>query len=160
MIIRRFTKEDAQAVSDLIIRTLRITNVKDYSPDDMEELARRMQPADILQRAFWTHMYVACNANGGVIGCGAIGPYWGKEDESSLFSIFVDPDLQGQGVGRAIVQALEADEFGKRARRIEIPASITAVGFYRKLGYAPKPGHEQPDEEQLYRMEKFPGVRS
>ena len=160
MTIRRFTEDDAQAVSDLIIRTLRITNTRDYSPEDMEALAERMQPADILQRASWTHMYVACSEDDGVIGCGAIGPYWGKEDESSLFSIFVDPSHQGRGVGRAIVEALEADEFGKRAHRIEIPASITAVGFYRKLGYTPKPGHEEPDEEQLYRMEKFPGVPS
>lgn len=43
-------------------------------------------------------------------GCGAIGPYWGKEDESSLFTIFVLTDYQGKGVGRRIVETLENDD--------------------------------------------------
>jgi len=156
MFIRRFEEKDAAQVSALVIRALRITNAKDYSAEEMEELARRMQPEDILQRASWTHMYVAGDGDR-LIGCGAIGPYWGKTDESSLFTIFVDPDCQGKGIGRAIVEALEQDEYGLRARRIEIPASITALGFYEKMGYRKKPGCEEPDEEQLYRMEKFRG---
>jgi len=158
MRIRRFEEKDARQVSAMIIRTLRITNVHDYSADDMEELARRMQPADILQRASWTHLYVACDGET-PIGCGAIGPYWGKTDESSLFTIFVDPGSQGRGVGRAIIEALEKDEFALRAKRIEVPASITALGFYEKMGYRKKPGCETPDEEQLYRLEKFRGTQ-
>ena len=70
-----------------------------------------------------------------IIGCGAIGPFWGKEDESSLFTIFVDPDKQGKGIGRHIMNTLESDEFFLRAKRIEIPASITGVPFYLKMGY-------------------------
>ena len=38
---------------------------------------------------------------------------WGKEDESSLFTIFVDPDCQGKGVGRAIVGTLVYASYGK-----------------------------------------------
>ena len=102
MTIRRFDPRDARAVSDVIITTLRISNTRDYPPDMMEELILHMQPEDILKRASWTHFYVAEDA-GRIIGCGAIGPYWGKEDESSLFTIFVLPECQGQGVGRKIV---------------------------------------------------------
>ena len=154
MIIRRLKEEDAKAVSELIITTIRISNVRDYPAELMEELAARMQPADILQRASWTHFYVAEDA-GRIVGCGAVGPYWGKEDESSLFSIFVHPDYQGKGIGRMIVGALEQDEFALRARRIEIPASITGLPFYRKMGYSFKDGKAEIDEEQLYRLEKF-----
>ena len=60
-----------------------------------------------------------------------------------------------QGIGRAIVETLEQDEFALRARRIEIPASITGLPFYRKLGYDFKDGKDEVDEEQLYRLEKF-----
>jgi hypothetical protein len=38
---------------------------------------------------------------------------------------------------------------------VEIPASITATPFYRKMGYSFKNGVESPDEERLVRMEKF-----
>ena len=54
-----------------------------------------------------------------------------------------------------IVGALEQDEFALRARRIEIPASITGLPFYRKMGYSFKDGKAEIDEEQLYRLEKF-----
>ncbi len=154
MDIRRFTEQDAKAVSELIIRTIRISNVRDYPAELMEELVRTETPEHVLQRASWTHFYVA-EEEGKIIGCGAIGPYWGKEDESSLFTIFVDPDCQGKGIGRAIVGALEQDEFALRARRIEIPASITGLPFYQKMGYSFKDGKNEIDEEHLYRLEKY-----
>lgn len=154
MIIRRFDPMDAPAVSALIITTLRASNTKDYPPDMMEELVLRMQPADILQRASWAHFYVA-EEEGKLIGCGAIGAYWGKEDESILLTIFVLPECQGKGVGRKIVEALEQDEYALRAKRIEIPASITGLPFYRKMGYDFKNGCAELDEERVYRLEKF-----
>ena len=154
MTIRRLKDEDAQAVSELIIATIRISNVRDYPAKLMEELVKTQTPEHILQRASWTHFYVV-EESGSIIGCGAIGPYWGKTDESSLFSIFVHPDHQRKGIGRAIMETLEQDEFALRARRIEIPASITGLPFYRKMGYSFKDGRETIDEEQLYRLEKF-----
>jgi len=152
--IRSFREADAPAVSALVIKTLRTTNRKDYSQDYIEDIVSKHTPGDILQRARWTHFYVACDGEK-VIGCGAIGPYWGKADESSLFTIFVLPEYQGLGVGKAIIETLERDPFFLRARRVEIPASITALSFYKKLGYSPKNGIEQVDGELLYRLEKF-----
>ena len=154
MEIRRFREDDAEAVSALIIKTIRISNVKDYPAELMEEVVKNQQPANILERAGWTHFYVA-EDEGSIIGCGAIGPYWGKTDESSLFTIFVLPEYQGRGVGRRIIGTLEQDEFFLRAKRIEIPSSITAVDFYRRMGYDYKNGIAEVDDEHLYRLEKF-----
>ena len=154
VILRRFSEEDAPAVSGLIAETMRTSNRRDYAEDYLEEAIRHFQPGDILRRASAQHFYVAEEA-GQIVGCGAIGPYWGSEDESILFTIFVRPDRQRRGIGRRIVEALEADEFALRARRIEIPASITGTPFYLKLGYRYKNGVTEPDEERLLRLEKF-----
>lgn len=154
MIIRRFNEDDAEKVSALIIHTLQASNSKDYSAETISALEKKMQPAGVSERASWTHFYVAEEGNH-IIGCGAIGPYWGSETESSLFNIFVLPEYQGKGVGRKIIGTLERDEYFLRAKRVEVPASITGVGFYRKLGYEYKNGIDRPDEERLYRLEKF-----
>ena len=153
MTIRRFQASDAQAVSLLIVRTMRTSNAKDYPPDLLEEVISRQTPEDVLQRAGQTHFYVVEEKNG-IIGCGAIGPYWDSETESCLFSFFVAPERQGTGVGRAIMQTLERDEYFLRADRVEIPASITALGFYQKLGYVFKDGNDRIDGDWLYRLEK------
>ena len=154
MIIRKFVEADAKEVSDLIIKTIRISNTKDYPLDMMEELILRMQPENVLKRASRTHFYVV-EENSVITGCGAIGPCWDKEDECSLFTIFVLPEYQGRGIGRLIVETLEKDEYALRSKRIEIPASITGLGFYRKLGYDFKNNVTVPDEEGLYRLEKY-----
>ncbi|MBQ4535164.1 MAG: GNAT family N-acetyltransferase, partial [Ruminococcus sp.] len=151
--IRPFEQTDAVAVSELIRNTIRISNVKDYPIELMERLIESQTPQHVIERASWTHFYVVQQQKK-IIGCGAIGPYWGKEDESSLFTIFVLPEYQGKGIGRAIINTLENDIYFLRARRIEIPASITGVPFYLKMGYHFKDGISEPDNEHIIRMEK------
>ena len=151
--IRRFETADAEDVSRLIIRTLREVNIRDYPAEYIENTVAEMTPDNILRRAEWTHFYVICDEEK-IAGCGAIGPYWGKTDESSLFTIFVLPEYQKMGAGRRIMEKLEADEFFLRAKRVEIPASVTGYPFYRKFGYEYKNGVKEPDEEGLIRLEK------
>lgn len=153
MNIRKFKNKDALKVSALIAKTLRTTNIKDYSSAYIENVIKVLQPQDILRRAGWTHFYVVCDDEK-IVGCGAIGPYWGREEESSLFTVFVLPEYQGRGIGRKIIETLERDEYFLRAKRIEIPASITAVPFYIKMGYDFKSGICEPDGEGLLRLEK------
>ena len=152
--IRLLEEGDAEKVSELIRTTISISNKKDYPEELMDQLIAIETPEHVLERASWTHFYVA-EKDGAIIGCGAIGPYWGKEDESSLFTIFVNPEYQGKGVGRLIIETLEKDEDFTRAKRIEIPASITGIPFYLKMGYDYKNGITEPDEEHLIRLEKF-----
>ena len=51
MIIRRLEEKDARAVSELIITTIRISNVGDYPADLMEELVKTQTAEHVLERA-------------------------------------------------------------------------------------------------------------
>lgn len=153
MRIRRFKETDADAVSALIIQTMRTINTRDYPAEVMEDLITREQPDDILKKAQNTHFYVA-EEDGRIIGCGAIGPFEDKENESSMYSVFTHCAFQGRGVGKAIMEALEHDPYFLGSDRTEIAASITGMEFYRKLGYTFTPGGEILDENSLYHMEK------
>ena len=151
--LRRYRKGDEVAVSDVICTTLTISNRKEYSPAFIEENIRSHSPEMIAARARNAHFYVACDGDT-VVGCGEITGYWDSTEESYLTSIFVLPDYQGKGVGRKIVETLEADEYFSRAWRTEVGSSLTAVHFYEKMGYKYKNGVAEPDKYGVVRMEK------
>ena len=154
MEIRLFKQEDAIETAQVIAQTLRTSNRKDYSQKYIEDNISSHSASVLIERAKDGHMYVVCHEER-IIGCGAIAGYWGSTTESILLTIFVLPEYQGKGIGKQIIRTLENDEFFLRAKRIEIPASITAVEFYRKMGYNYKNGIAELDDEQLYRLEKF-----
>lgn len=140
-------------MQNIIHRGLREINGKDYPEKRIEEYCDYFTIEKIKSQAENAHMYVAVSDDGRVAGTGTIASFWGSETESILLTIYVLPDLIGHGIGTAIIRALEKDEYALRAKRIEIPSSITAVNFYRKMGYGFKDGGK-PDEEGLIRMEK------
>lgn len=152
MIIRKFEQVDAKLVADLINRNFFEVNINDYAKEELE--ARAFTDEKVRTVAGYAHMYVCC-IDDEIIGCGAISSFWGSLDESILLTIFVKPELHGQGIGKSIIKTLEADELFLRAGRIEIPASKTAYEFYLKMGYDFKEGIKQLDDEGHYRMEKF-----
>ncbi|MCT4598144.1 MAG: GNAT family N-acetyltransferase [Vallitalea sp.] len=152
--IRRFNNNDASTVSKIICKNFMEVNIKDYSEKEMKHLSEIYNSDKVLEISSYAHMYVVC-IDKKIIGCGAISSFWGKQDESILLSIFVLPELHGKGIGRKIIETLEGDEYFLRAKRIEIPSSITACEFYKRMGYNYKDGIEELDNEGHYRLEKF-----
>lgn len=152
--VRQFKNEDAEEVSRLLARNFIEVNSKDYGLEPMEKLAAHHNAEWVCQIAGDSHMYVF-ERKGQIIGVGSIAAFWGSETESILLTVFVLPELHGNGIGRTIIRTLEADELFTRASRIEIPASVTATEFYRKLGYDFKNGIKELDEEGHYRLEKY-----
>lgn len=155
--IRKFQSGDEYAIVEVINRTSHEVNIKDYSKEYMDNLMMKITPEFILQRANAFHMYVVTDEDK-VIGVGAVGPYWDSLTESSLFNIFILPEYEGKGLGKKLVETLEQDEYYTRANRIEIPASITALEFYRHLGYGFKKFGNITDDEGLYKLEKYPKI--
>ena len=152
--VRPYQEKDAEAIVGLIARNFREVNVKDYGAEVMEELAATHDVNWFKGVAEYAHVYVLWR-EGVIVGVGSISSFWGSPTESILLTVFVLPELHQQGIGSFIIDTLEADELFLRADRIEIPASITAVEFYRKKGYDYKNGIKELDDEQHYRLEKF-----
>lgn len=123
----------------------------------MEKLCERINEGLIIKRSEAFHTYVI-EDNKKIIAVGSVGPYWNSLCESSFFNIYVLPEYQGKGIGKLIVKTLENDEYYKRADRIEIPASITAVEFYKHMGYGFKKLGNITDDEGHYKMEKYPKI--
>ena len=145
--------DEFEEVSKLINKTVRISFAGFYPQNEINKICASLDYEGVKKRASWTHFYVIKEKNV-IVGCGAIGPYWDSLTESSLFTIFVDPDCQGKGYGRKIIETLEQDEYFLRATRIEIPASVVAVPFYRKMGYEHK-NNIMTFKDGHFELEKF-----
>ena len=154
MQIRSFRLEDAEETAQVIAKTLRVSNSKDYTEEYIEFNINSHSADELIKASNERHMYVVCEGDR-IIGTGGIAGYWGSLTESILLTIFVLPEYQKKGVGRKIIETLEKDEYFLRAKRIEIPASLTAVDFYRKMGYDYKNGNTEPEDGLMYRLEKF-----
>lgn len=155
--VRRFAPEDAGPLSVLIGRTLREINGRDYPPEEVEGLARRYSPGYLRAVAEAGSLYVA-EGGGALVGCGAVTPCEGKPSEAYIRAVFTAVERQGEGVGRAVLSALEADPIYRKAVRVELHASISAHSFYQALGYADI-GGAPVLVDGCYPMEREPLVR-
>ncbi len=132
--IRPFRPSDAPTLSAVIRRTLYESNGKDYPAADLDYLAALYQPETLAALAAQGRMYVAA-AGEEPVGCGALVPHSEHPDWGYLQAVFLRPDCQGRGLGRAILSALESDSLFHSYPRVEVHSSITARGFYESIGY-------------------------
>ena len=154
MKIELIKENEFEELHKMIAKTVKISFKIYYPQKSIDYLINEVLTINNLKiRSNYTNFYVG-KIDNKIIACGAIGPYWGSETESSLFTIFVDPDYQKMGYGRKIMETLEKDEYFLRADRIEIPASMVGIPFYKKMGYEFKNGELIYDDGH-FAMEKF-----
>lgn len=155
---RRFKLGDEKEICEVIRKDVLAENIYDYSEEAIKHLIEQQNEEVIIRRAKQFHCYTFLD-NDKIVGVGMIGPYWDSLTESSFFTIFRSPEYKGKGLGRFIIETLEKDEYYLRANRVEIPASITAVEFYKHFGWKFKKLGNIVDNEGIYRMEKYPNEK-
>jgi GNAT superfamily N-acetyltransferase len=150
--IRPATAADAQAICRVAIRTLRATNARDYTPDVIARLVAGFSPQRIAAFIASRPFYVAL-ARGAVVGTANL-------DGAAARAVFVDPDHQGQGIGAGLMTAIEDLARARSVTTLHVQSSITAEGFYKKLGYVAV-GEKFHGTERTIMMEKhLDGERS
>ena len=160
--VRRYEPGDEVEICKVIKKDVMTENIKDYPIEAIQKLVETLNEELIIRRSEKWHTYVLLDEEK-IIGVGTIGPYWDSKTESSFFNIFINPDYKGCGLGRKIIETLESDEYFN-VDRVEIPASLTAVEFYKHFGY----GFKRTDTVYgniangagEYKMEKFPKISS
>lgn len=152
--IRKFEENDVEKVQEVIHRNFFEVNIRDYTIEEMEELALVYSKEKILDLGKTSHFYVSLT-NEVVNGCGAISYLDESKEESILLTVFISPELQGKGIGKEIMKALEEDEIFKNTKITEVHASITACEFYKRLGYTYKNGITEMGPGRHYKLEKL-----
>ena len=81
-----------------------------------------------------SHHLAAFDEEGHIVGCLMLTPHGGGEVQ--MRQVAVKPEMQGTGLGRALV--LEAERKARELgfTRMMLHARDVAIGFYARLGYA------------------------
>lgn len=88
-----------------------------------------------------------------VVGIGRL--QFNSDDEAQIRYMAVEPDFEGQGIGKQIINALERYAIDNTAETIVLDAREPVVGFYEKLGYKIiEPSYLLFGSIQHYRMRK------
>lgn len=125
--IRSLRAGDSAAVSDVIGQCLREVNSRDYPGEIISRMCEYFSPARIEQLAEERQTFVAVEDEA-VVGTVSL-------DGNKVFTMFVRPRMIGRGVGRRLMQHIEALAAGDGHDFMETGASITAHAFYQRLGY-------------------------
>ena len=70
-----------------------------------------------------------------MIGTAAWSPGEGMSPTARILAVFVRPLFTGEGIGRLLVDHVEAEAHAAGYRALEVSATLNAVGFFEQLGY-------------------------
>lgn len=118
---------DAVQISQVILTTLRESNAQDYSPSIIAQVAQSFSPEAVAALLGQRQVFVAVR-NGQVAGTASL-------DGQVVRTVFVRPNLHGQGIGRQLMAAVERVARDQGIAALLVPSSVTAERFYLQLGF-------------------------
>lgn len=148
MPIRRAGRDDAAAISRLIVAALRETNARDYPPAVIDRLVDAFAPARVAEMLDRRRVLVVVEQEI-LVGTASL-------EGTSARAVFVAPSAQGRGIGGQLMDEIERLARDDGIATLSLRPSITAEGFYRGRGYAVLK-EEMRDGERTVMMEKTLG---
>lgn len=122
---RIFAPSDAAACCDVINAAIEMMDGLNQAARD---LVRAKTTADTLRDELSRYHTLVYESDGRILGLGGL-------DLGEIKRFYVLPSAQGHGVGRAVMDALEAEARAEGATEVRAAASPSAVPFYARMGY-------------------------
>jgi GNAT superfamily N-acetyltransferase len=135
MNIRRINRNEIDSAVKMIHKVCQESFPLYYPQEFVDGIINDLSIKNIKRRTKECHFYVAVDDNEKIIGSGAISYFWENPKDSIILTIFVDTELQNQGIGRKIIETLERDEIYKNTGKTYVLSSIPGLPVYRHLGY-------------------------
>jgi len=140
VVIRRFKEEDLEGLIEMINTSFETPALDLVYEDEIKDFwLSEYTKENLLDIATNRHLYIAL-IDGKVVGSGAV-----NEDSGMAYisAVFINPNIQGKGIGTKMMNALEKDEICQRFKKVFLTAALSAGKFYQKLGYTYK--YEVPE---------------
>ncbi|MGE8351880.1 MAG: N-acetyltransferase family protein [Pseudomonas protegens] len=143
--VRPAVETDAARVNQVILAALLTSNAQDYPASVIERVKASFTTDAVRQLMQRRQMFVAL-VDGELLGTASL-------DGRAVRSVFVDPAYHGHGLGRQLMAAVEQAALDAGLTSLVVPSSVTAEGFYARLGFVRVREHYE-DEELTLIMER------
>ena len=135
--IRRATPDDAEAITPVHVASIRTLCANDYTQEQIDAWAGWKSPEQYRAAMAAGETFLVAEADGGVIGFAVL---FGNEVKAA----YVHPDHVGRGVGRRLLEAVEAEARSRGVAELRLTSTLTSVPFYETCGYAKGELHHHP----------------
>ncbi|NVZ33791.1 GNAT family acetyltransferase [Pseudomonas sp. A4002] len=125
--VRLAQTTDAEGISQVILAALHDSNARDYPADVIARVASNFTPEAVVALLARRTVLVAVQDEV-IVATAAL-------DANVVRSVFVNPALQGQGIGRLLMIEIELRAREAGVTLLHVPSSLTAEPFYTKLGF-------------------------
>jgi len=127
MKIRKIIDSDATELSQLMQKTVIESNSNDYSKKAVQCLVNEYTPERLIKDSKRMNIFVASEKSKLLGTISLVG--------DRISRMFVLPVFQGKKIGSKLIRHVEA--FAKKEGKtiLRVRSSLTAYGFYQKLGY-------------------------
>jgi GNAT superfamily N-acetyltransferase len=133
--IRQFKSSDKKDISSIIRENFLTVNIKDYSKEEMTKYTDHFSEEKVLELSKTRDILVAVNQEK-IIGTASIGLFGPPEDNNwTVFTVFIKTTHHSSGIGRKLMYEIEKLAKIKSIKKLTVPSSITALNFYKKIGY-------------------------
>lgn len=144
LIIRTFHNDDLDSILHIFHDTVHAINIRDYSPEQIAAWAPAQLDRERWAQELTEHITYVALKDGTIVGFGDATP------EGEIDRLYTHKDYQGQGIAKAILQALERELHALGITQITTQASITAKPFFEKQGYVVERKNEKERREVIF----------
>lgn len=126
--IRSLVGEDIPLVSSMITRCVSESCRTAYDSDGLKYWTSLYSKKKFCEYTKGWDFWVLCGESDKILGCVGL-------NKNELRGLFVEPEYQGAGIGKKLLEFAESYAKKKGAKKISLDASPNAVRFYEKNGY-------------------------
>lgn len=140
--LRPFLPADAMALRELFAQSIEELTQDEYDEDQRVAWASAAMDADAFRQRLAQMLTLVVHVEGEYLGFAAL------QDNKTIDMLYVHPYYAGEGVGTALVSALEKIAAARGASELSVDASDTAEPFFERLGYVPVQRNSIPRDGQ------------
>jgi putative acetyltransferase len=131
--IRRAIHDDAQAIIDSHVRSIREICSKDYSPEQIEAWAGKNFKSNLWHQSIDRDLVWSVVVGSKVSGFGHLAVM--SEGVGEVMGLYFAPEARGLGAGKKLFQIIKEEAKQNGVKELHLHATITAKSFYEQCGF-------------------------